>query len=164
MLGPLNPGRLPITDRAYLVIGATSCALGLVVTACCSSGDWRADDDGIGVRPRVDTDGLQAYQALRSWLSSPDDPKVGIIAGCGTHLRTSVMNLRCHIHDIGGGFTIEEAAYHEAGHSVASVYLNLPFDYVSVDRQGGHARSDRACHSDVPTAIRRRNANGHSRD
>lgn len=43
---------------------------------------------------------------------------------------------RCHIHDIGGDFAIEETAYHEAGHAVVSVYLNLPFDYVSIEPEG----------------------------
>lgn len=38
--------------------------------------------------------------------------------------------------DTGEGFTIEERAYHEAGHAVASVYLNRSFDYVSIESEG----------------------------
>jgi hypothetical protein len=33
-------------------------------------------------------------------------------------------------------FTMEEAAYHEAGHALAMIYLGLSFDYVTIDRDG----------------------------
>ena len=46
------------------------------------------------------------------------------------------MISQSHIKNTEGGFTVEKAAYHEAGHAVASVYLGLPFDYVSIEADG----------------------------